>query len=96
MAANVGLGIGVGIAGVAAIAGVIIWFLFHRRKRNAQQTPFPPYNDPQYTETSFKGEDAHANWSPPSELPVPAARKVHPSELPLTASQKDLPTELPS
>jgi len=96
MGANVGLGIGVGIVGVAAIAGVIIWFLFRRRKRNAQKTPSPPYDDPQYTETSFKGEDAHANWSPPSELPVPAARKVYPSESPLTAPQKGFPTELPS
>lgn len=93
MGTKVGLGIGVGIVGVAATGGVILWFLFHRRKSNAQ----PPYYDPQCTETPFKGkDDAHANWSPPSELAVPAAQKVSPSESPWTAPQKRLPTELPS
>lgn len=92
--ASVGIGVGVGVVGVAAIAGGIIWFLFRRRKRNAQQTPSAPYYDPQSAETLFKGNNPHANWSPPSELP--AARKFYPSELPLTAPPKDLPTELPS
>jgi len=56
MGAIVGFGIGVGIIGVAAIAGVIMCFMSHvRRKHNAQQAPSPPYYDPKYTETSFKG-----------------------------------------
>jgi hypothetical protein len=90
-----GLGIGVGIASFAAVTGVIIWFLFQRRKRNIQQTPWPLDYDPQRKDISLKAMDAHENWAPPSELPVLAAQRVYPSKSPLT-SQKGFPTELPS
>jgi hypothetical protein len=74
---KVGLGVSIGLVGLASIAGFFMWYLFLRQKRNIQKNPEPQYQDAQNDENC-----AQKNWWPPSELHAPPHRKLGPSELP--------------
>ncbi|KAL3417765.1 hypothetical protein PVAG01_10775 [Phlyctema vagabunda] len=76
---KIGLGAGLGVAGVALIASLGIWYMIRlkRKKPQAAVAPVPP--------NSFvRDKFAQDNWSPPSELGAHAhvPPRPAPSELP--------------
>ncbi|KAG4441121.1 hypothetical protein IFR05_003411 [Cadophora sp. M221] len=65
--AKVGLGAGLGIAGLGVITGLVMWYIFLQRKRNVEQNGM---SEPIYVEQPKP--PVQQSWSPPAELHAPS------------------------